>query len=291
MMPMGRVISFHSYKGGTGKTLMAITLAEIFVMRGKRVCLLDLDFRSPNIGFAYKVESPGFWINDYLNGKCDIKKVLIDLNQKREGEGRLFVGLANPATDAIREMSTKDKKWEMRALGRELSLKETLLENMKLDYLIFDTTSGLQYSSINAVVTSDVVLLVAGIDKVQVEGTRRLVRELYDLFEKKTGILLNKISIGTRSLTEVETFTRAEYTNLYNIPILGIIPCFCEILEAGVTRSFLRDNSDHVFTRILDEVASRVDTFSSSPLVKLEDSEVLRVYKEQFIKKVTGVRT
>lgn len=287
---MGVNIAFHSYRGGTGKTLLAIALAEMFAIKGKRVCLLDLDFVAPNVGFAFEVKSADFWTNDYVNGDCEIKSVLIDLSDKYGNDGQLFIGPANPSTEASRIMSSKERKWEMKALGRLLSLKNTLVDNLKLDYLILDTTSGVQYSSVNAIVASDIVLLVTNMGKMQVEGTRRMVRELYDLFEKKTGILLNKIPIGTRSLTEVEKLMRVEYEYLYNLPILGIIPCFCEILEVGVTCSFLEDNPNHLFTKILKEIAFRVDSFSSGPLVKRKDSEIIRIYKEQFIKKVTGVR-
>lgn len=286
---MGAVITFHSYRGGTGKTLLAVALTEMFTMKGKSVCLLDLDFYAPNISFAFEVEKAHFWLNDFLDGKCEIEKVLIDLTDKYGNGGQLFIGPADFRTVAIREMSTKSRKWEMKALGRLLSLKSTLLNDLKLDYLIFDTSSGMAYSSINAVVTSDMVLLTNTTDKLQVKGTRVMIRELYDLFETKTGIILNKVPVGSRPLTEVETLVTLEYEKLYDLPVLGIIPCFCEVLEAGVSPSFLKDNPNHLFTKILEEIASRVDSMSYGPFVEKKDSELIRIYREQFIKKVTGV--
>jgi len=57
----------------------------------------------------------------------------------------------------------------MEALGRLLSLKEHLLNDLNFDYVICDSSPGLQYSSINAIVAADVVLVVTSIDRSDVE--------------------------------------------------------------------------------------------------------------------------
>ncbi|NIU85189.1 MAG: AAA family ATPase, partial [Candidatus Thorarchaeota archaeon] len=183
---MGKIIAVHSYKGGTGKTLVSINLAATLANFGRKVFLMDLDFRAPSLatffGFG-KVEAS---LNDYLNGTCKIDRVLLDLSDRVSERGEFWVGLADPSTEAIREMSAKDRKWEMRALGRLLALRDSLLDDWGFDYLIFDTSPGLQYSSINAIVTADLVIVASTFDRSDIDGTRRMLHELYDLFEKKT---------------------------------------------------------------------------------------------------------
>jgi len=112
---MGKIIAVHSYKGGTGKTLLSVNLAATFAKLGKKVVLFDLDFRAPSLFSILKIGSAENWLNDYLNNTANIDKVLIDISSRIPGKGKLFVGLANPATEAIRDMSAKDRKWEMRA--------------------------------------------------------------------------------------------------------------------------------------------------------------------------------
>jgi len=90
----------------------------------------------------------------------------------------LFVGLADPSTEVIRDMSSNDRKWGMEAFGRLLSLKNSLLNNMGFDYVILDTNPGLQYSSINTIVVADLVLVVTSIDKSDVDGTQRMINDL-----------------------------------------------------------------------------------------------------------------
>ena len=84
---------------------------------------------------------------------------------------KMFVGLADPSTEAIREMTAKNRQWEMEALARLFSLKTFLLNDMHFDYAFFDTSPGLLYSSINAIISADIVLVVTTTDKSDVKGT------------------------------------------------------------------------------------------------------------------------
>jgi septum site-determining protein MinD len=257
-MTLGRIIAVHSYKGGTGKTLLSVNLAATFVKHGKKVCLMDLDFRAPSLSTILKIEKAECWLNDYLNGTCDINKVLIDLSDRFHNGGKLFVGLANPTTEAIRDMSAKDRKWEMRALGRLLALRNSILNDRGFDYLIFDTSPGLQYSSINAIVSADLVIVATTFDRSDVDGTKRMLRELYDLFEKKTEAILNKVLHDVSSKLGKEDM-QAKVKDIYQVPLLGIIPCYCDILKGEGNFIFALDKPEHPFAKILDEIAYKID--------------------------------
>ena len=256
---MSKIIAVHSYKGGTGKTLLSVNLAATFAKSGKKVCVFDLDFRAPSLFAILKAEN-AFYFNDYLNSTCDIDRVLVDLTSRVSVNGRngkFFAGLANPATEAIRDMSSKDRKWEMRALGKLLSLKESLIKNENFDYLFFDTSPGLQYSSINAIVAADFVIVATTGDRSDVDGTKRMLQELYNLFEKKTGLVLNKVLDASATARKAEMSTKIQ--TAYHVPMLGLVPCFCEILRAEGSLIFVQDKPDHPFTKILAEMARKIE--------------------------------
>jgi len=256
---MGKIVAIHSYKGGTGKTLLSINLATLYANRGKGVVLLDLDFRAPSLQAILKVQNSEYWINDYLNGVCDIKKALIDLSETHAKRGRLLVGLANPSTEAIREMTAKDRKWEMKALGRLLSLKTSLLSEMNLDYIIFDTSPGLQYSSINAIVSADIVLVVSGTDISDIKGTQRMIDELYELFEKKTGLIMNKVLFDVLESKTQRADLAKKLLNSNNLPMIEMIPCYCDILRTGGVSVFVNENPEHPFVKTLDRMATTIE--------------------------------
>jgi len=254
---MSKIIAVHSYKGGTGKTLLSVNLAATFAKAGKKVCVFDLDFRAPSLFAILKAENVEFWFNDYLNNTADINKVLFDLSKRLSGNGKFYAALANPATEAIRDMSSKDRKWEMRALGRLLALKETLLASQKFDYLFFDTSPGLQYSSINAIVAADLVIVATTGDRSDVDGTKRMLAELYNLFEKKTGLVLNNVLDASATAKKAEMSATVKST--YQVPLLGVVPCFCEFLRAEGNFIFAQDKPDQPFTKILTEMTRKIE--------------------------------
>jgi septum site-determining protein MinD len=258
---MGKIIAVHSYKGGTGKTSLSTNLAATFARRGKKVCLMDLDFRAPSLHAIFKTQNLDYWLNDYLNGICEIDKVLFDVTKDHGNGGKLMVGLANPSTEAIRDMTAKDRKWEMKALGRLLSLRSAILNDGGFDYIIFDTSPGLQYSSINAIVAADVVLVVTSLDASDINGSQRMTSELYDLFEKKTGILINKVIAEYLSSNEEAKKFNKRIKEIHSLPVLATIPCFCEVLRAAGDFIFSEENPEHPFTETLGNLATKVENF------------------------------
>ena len=246
------IITVHSYKGGTGKTLLSVNLAVMFANRGKKTCLLDLDFRAPSLHVIFKTAKSEYWLNDYLNRACELDIVLKDCSSNCAEKEKLFVGLANPSTEAIREMASKNRKWEMEALCRLLALKESVVNESSFDYMILDSSPGLEYCSINAVVCADVVLVVTTLDESDLEGTKRMIEELYKICEKKTAVVLNKVPYRFLPIDNLERKLES-----LHLPIVGAIPCLCDIPEAG-EYFFVIKKPYHVFTKIIQKVATRI---------------------------------
>jgi MinD-like ATPase involved in chromosome partitioning or flagellar assembly len=84
-----------------------------------------------------------------------------------------------------------------------------------------------------------------------------MLRELYDLFEKKTEIVLNKVLDG--SMRDGRDDVKTKLKEVYQVPLLGVVPCFCDVLKAEGGVIFAQDKPDHPFTRILGEMAKRIE--------------------------------
>lgn len=81
-----QVIAFHSFKGGVGRTLHAVALADLLASRGRQVLLVDADLEAPGITWMYQAQG----------GRCDIsyEDVLALLHSARQGDATEAVGTA-----------------------------------------------------------------------------------------------------------------------------------------------------------------------------------------------------
>jgi septum site-determining protein MinD len=251
---LGRTFAFHSYKGGTGKTSLVVNLAAIYAKQGANVCVLDFDFRAPSLNVLFKTR-PQFWLNDYLEDKCGIVETLIDQSDRLKLRGKLWVGFANPSLDALKDIMSKDRKWEVKALSKTLAGKKEILRDKQVDYLIYDTSPGAQYSSINALAGADLVSLVMKADEFDLEGTKELAKGVYEALGRKSGIILNKIPLEqVAAAGGKEKFGKSIEADV-GLPLVGMIPCMCELMAYGGKSIYAIDKPDHTFTRSVAEIA------------------------------------
>jgi len=271
-------VAVHSYKGGTGKTLISANLATLLAAEGKKTCLLDMDFLAPSLHALFKIDLPDSWVNDYMNGACKPERILKSVRFNGLEKDKLFVGFANPSTEAIREMSAKDRKWEMQALARLLSLQSSLFDGLSFDHLIFDTSPGLQYSSINAVIASDIALVVASSAASDLEGTWQMLHDLYEIFGKKTALLFNKVLPGMLQSEKVKRLQSG--VGLPKLIFSSSITCSCYIPLYENPCFYACEKQNSPFSRALNNIASVISTHQSrlaSPKITLASCEGLRI--------------
>ena len=205
----------HSYRGGTGKTLLALNLAAAYA-RNQKVCLLDYDFSAPGLYGLLKVPEPDFWLNDLLNGDCDIDEVISEVYPN------LHVGMANPNAEAIRDIVGKSRSWQTEALQQTISLRETLSE-LNFNTIIFDTPPGLAYSAINAVIASDIVALVMRLESIDILGTKETMKGVYELLEKPSFIVVNMV------LPPQKDALSPTLEKIFGDHQIVYIPCLCDV--------------------------------------------------------------
>ncbi|MDH5791002.1 MAG: AAA family ATPase [Candidatus Bathyarchaeota archaeon] len=260
---MVKMISIHSSRGGTGKSLISSNITAILASNGRNVALLDFDFRAPSLLTIFQAKKNAKnWINNYLDGKARLEEVMVDLTDRYGTKGKLFVGFANPAMEAMREVARKDRKWQMKALRKVMSMKEELADRLGVDMVIADTSPGVQYSSVNTVVSSDVSIIVSTLDTLDLEGVQRMIEDLYVPFEKKAYILVNKARPHMFVSDKGRTTLVKDISSKFSQPLIAIIPCYCDLLLAERISLFALDHSDHPFTWALREVAKRLEALT-----------------------------
>jgi MinD-like ATPase involved in chromosome partitioning or flagellar assembly len=258
-----KAIAIHSSRGGTGKTVIATNLAAILANQGLNVALLDLDFRAPSLAtvFSEAIKIPvKYWLNDFLNGKCDAEQTLIGVSEKYNLKGRLLIGLANPDITAVRSIMEKSRAWEVTAVKKLFSLLSTL-NKMKVDFCFSDTSPGVQYSSINAIASSDLSLIITTLDSLDLRGTEDMLSELYDALDKNAMVLVNKFSPETRIKSNERNDKLVDkLERILNHPVIGVIPCYCDVLQTERTTILALEKPNHPFIRDIVKIAEKLIT-------------------------------
>ena len=92
---MSKIISVHSFRGGTGKSNTTANIAAMLAMDGARVAVVDTDIASPGIHVLFNLDESEMIhsLNDYLWGKCSIEEAAHDVTGHVGGEikGQIFL--------------------------------------------------------------------------------------------------------------------------------------------------------------------------------------------------------
>jgi MinD-like ATPase involved in chromosome partitioning or flagellar assembly len=282
-------MAFHSYKGGTGKTTIACNFAALLARKGNRVGLVDLDIYAPSIQTYFEIE-PKKWLNNYLNSSADLDDVMVDGNQfvrGRPSDGSLWLGFSNPRSEEILQLETTGASAAREILKKLILMKEKLLTELKLDYLIIDTSPGIRTWSINALAISDILLLTLKSGDIDSKGTKRLVEDIYDTFTRhgsKSFLLFNRVQgfcmppkdflgrsksngsfvgkapghSGTTNLVQTSTGGQPKLSLELGIKTISSIPCFCDIQFSE--REFLTvlNYPEHPFSDYVNELINGI---------------------------------
>ena len=68
---MGKIVSIHSFRGGTGKSNSTANLAAQAAMAGKRVGVVDTDIQSPGIHVLFGLDD--LRSQHYLPGDANLR--------------------------------------------------------------------------------------------------------------------------------------------------------------------------------------------------------------------------
>lgn len=177
-----KIILTHSFKGGTGKTVMATNFAHFFSNRGFKTLLIDADLLAPSMEKIFprnNREELRTW-TDYLEqkNKEDISEVIYNTQFKN-----LDIIYSPPPEIGKNFLSEKTSSWWVQALKTCLYNKESWFEDLNYDYVILDNQNGISMNSANNITISDLGFLILRPVTYGVSGTAHLLREMYSTIQ------------------------------------------------------------------------------------------------------------
>jgi MinD-like ATPase involved in chromosome partitioning or flagellar assembly len=249
---MSKIISIHSYRGGTGKSNTTANLATLIAMRGKRVGVVDTDIQSPGIHAIFGLEEAEFnhSLNDYLWGLCDIADASYDVTDKlpEKIDGKIFLipSSLNPGEIAriLRE-------------GYDVGLLDSgfqeLIQELELDALLIDTHPGLNEETLLSIAISDNVIIILRPDTQDYLGTSVTVEVARKLDVHGLMLVVNKVP-------EVFDFDQIKKTveDTYKTEVAALLPHSDEMMILGSSGLFVLQFKDNPVTKSLNQLVDRI---------------------------------
>jgi MinD-like ATPase involved in chromosome partitioning or flagellar assembly len=252
-----KIISTHSFRGGTGKSNTTANLAVLVARAGHRVGVIDTDIQSPGIHVLFQLEEIAVQksLNDFLWGRCRIEEAAYDVTQRCIGH----VGddMDRPRVYLIPSSLRTGEIARVLREGYDVSLLNDGLQDavrkLNLDYLFIDTHPGVNEETLLSIAVSDMLILIVRPDKQDFQGTAVTVELARKLDVPKMMLLVNKVPPGMDT-----TDLREKIQTMYQTEVVGVLPLNTEMVRLASGEIFTNRYPDHPFSQELQGVAKRI---------------------------------
>ncbi len=253
---MSKIISIHSYRGGTGKSNSTANIATAIARKGYRVGMIDADIQSPGIHILFGLEPEKIdrTLNDFLWGRCAITDAVYNVTSVLKDQGTAHRNSSIyliPSSIKVNDISRILRE----RFDIELLLEgfQTLIKDLKLDYLFIDTHPGLNQETLISLTTSDIVLFILRPDQQDFQGTAVTVDVARKLRVPKLLLLINK------ALKEYDfDDLRQQVEQTYNAPVVGIFPESEDMLRLASSNIFCLKYPQHPVSQAVEKVAEKI---------------------------------
>jgi MinD-like ATPase involved in chromosome partitioning or flagellar assembly len=253
----GRIVSVHSFRGGTGKSNSTANLAVLLARQGLRVGVIDTDIQSPGIHVLFECDPADmkYALNDFLWGRCAIQDAALDVTAIARGDqdeetfaGRLF--LVPSSLDAGDIARVLRDGYDAGLLGQGL---RDLVRRLDLDFLMIDTHPGVNEETLLSIAISDLFLLLLRPDAQDFQGTSVTLELARRLGVEEIKVILNKVPPGVDAGT-----LKARVESAYAAPVVSVLPLSHDVARLASAGVFVTRFPDHPWTIELESAARAV---------------------------------
>lgn len=249
---MTKIISVHSFRGGTGKSNTVANLAAVLAGLGQRVGVIDTDIQSPGIHILFGLQGAEIdsSLNDYLWHDRPIQEVAHDVTAK----------LGSPVPGKIFLIPSSTKPGEITRVLREgydaqrltRGLRQFVVE-LGLDTLLIDTHPGLNEETLLSLVISNSLVIVMRPDQQDYEGTGITLQVARELRVPEMMLIVNK----TPSILDPAA-VQAQVEQTYQVPVAAVLPHSDEMMNLASGGVFAARYPGHPLTALYQQVGALI---------------------------------
>ncbi len=255
---MSRIISIHSFRGGTGKSNLAANLTVLIAQAGRRVGVIDTDIQSPGIHILFGLDEERIdrSLNDYLWGKCPIEETAYDVKPLQPvGPGQVAIMSGGiyliPSSLKAGEIARVLKQgYDVNVLHEGF---RELVRRLNLDFLLIDTHPGLNEETLLSIAISDGLVIILRPDQQDYLGTAVTVEVARKLAVPWMRLVVNKVW-GNYDFAAVSR----DVEKTFQVTVAGVLPLCEEMVRLESRGIFSQRHPQHPLTRSLREIARQV---------------------------------
>jgi MinD-like ATPase involved in chromosome partitioning or flagellar assembly len=249
---MSKIVSIHSFRGGTGKSNTTANISTLLAAEGLRVGVVDTDIQSPGIHVLFGLDEDDMVhsLNDYLWGKCDIEETAHDVTASLRAniDGQIYL---IPSSIKAGEIARVLRE------GYDVGLLNDgfheLIEELDLDILMIDTHPGLNEETLLSIAISDALIIILRPDQQDYQGTGVTVEVARKLAVPQMLLVVNKVPT-TFDFNDVKT--RVE--QIYDCDVAAVLPHSDEMMALASAGVFVLHYPNHQVSSELRQVAARL---------------------------------
>lgn len=252
---MAKILSFHSFRRGTGKTNITANVASLFALQGKRVGVIDTSMQAPamHILFGLDESKIKYSLNDYLWGKCQLEQTVQDVTTHLQPgldlAGQVFLVPASSKLGDITKVLRHG--FEISALNESFAQLITLLD---LDILFIDTYAGLTETTLLSIAVSDATFIILRLDEQSYHGTGIMVDLAREFNIAKIGLILNEVP----NFFNIER-VKSQVEETYKCKIAAVFPYTPELMALSSTSIFVLQFPTHPLTQMFEKLVKLLD--------------------------------
>ena len=285
-----KTITFYSYKGGSGRTLLLANVAKQMSLVGLNVFAIDLDLEAPGLHHKLhldaKEDSGRFraGVVDYLHGAVTqknpppLRPCTFEIEKVNLGDGSIWL---MPAGDVLtrgywlkmaeldfNQMFYSDKG---RGVPILLELRRSIEEEYNPDFLLIDARTGItELGGVSTTILPDTVVCLLLNNRETQEGSREVLR-----------------GIGRAS--------RSRQTPIAIVPIMSRIPLIPQEIEDRILRA-AQDMLNEPASELADTLnVSDISVLHSDPEIEVQESLLVgsdrKVEKSPLLRDYLGALT
>jgi septum site-determining protein MinD len=250
---VARLISVHSFRGGTGKSNTTANLATLLCAQGKQVAVVDLDIQSPGIHVIFGLDQDQAMrhsLNDYLWGDCELREAAHDVTPSANGSpaGRVWLVPSSMRPGDIARVMHEG--YDVNRLNEGF---RKLIDDLSLDVLLLDTHPGINEETLLSIAMSNALVIVLRPDQQDYEGTRVTVAVAQKLGVPQTVLVVNKAP----DVFDHEAIGR-QVEETYGCRVAAVLPHSDDLMILSSEGVFSLRYPEHPLTGLYRNIAAQL---------------------------------